>query len=72
MVRVCEASDLASVGERFAALAVREEADGTLVLEDPEYGTVRFRADGVISFRPRSAPHRPRSLRPRGPTNSSL
>jgi hypothetical protein len=47
VVRVCEASDLASVGERFAALALREEADGTLVLDDPEYGVVRFRADGV-------------------------
>ena len=46
IVRVCEASDLATVESRYSALAVREEADGTLVIDDPDYGTVRFRADG--------------------------
>ncbi|MDI6835128.1 MAG: hypothetical protein QMD99_05365 [Rhizobiaceae bacterium] len=46
IVRVCEAADLASVEARFAGLAVREEADGTLIFDDPEYGIVRFRSDG--------------------------
>jgi hypothetical protein len=46
IVRVCKASSLAEVEARFAALAVAEEADGTLVIEDPDYGRVRFRADG--------------------------
>ncbi|ANH07253.1 hypothetical protein [Shinella sp. HZN7] len=46
IVRVCEAPGLAAVENRFSALLVQEEADGTLVIEDPDYGTVRFRADG--------------------------
>jgi hypothetical protein len=32
----------------FAGLAVREAGDGALVVEDPEYGTVRFLADARI------------------------
>jgi hypothetical protein len=32
----------------FSGLAVREADDGTLVVEDPEYGTVRFLADARI------------------------
>jgi hypothetical protein len=47
LVRVCEADSLGAVVSRFAALAVRETVDGTFVVEDPEYGTVRFRSDGV-------------------------
>jgi hypothetical protein len=48
IVRVCEAGDLKSVESRFAALAVTEEADGTWTIEDPDYGTVRFLADGSV------------------------
>jgi hypothetical protein len=47
LVRVCEADSLDAVVSRFAALAVRETADGTFVVEDPVYRTVRFRSDGV-------------------------
>jgi hypothetical protein len=47
LVRVCEAHSLDAVVSRFTALAVRETVDGTFVVEDPEYGTVRFRSDGV-------------------------
>jgi hypothetical protein len=32
----------------FAGLLVREAGDGVLVVEDPEYGTVRFLADARI------------------------
>ncbi len=46
IVRVCETSDLARVEARYAGLSVRDEPDGTLVIDDPEYGVVRFRADG--------------------------
>jgi hypothetical protein len=47
-VRVCEAGDLASVESRFGALQVERSGDGTLVVEDPEYGSVSFRADGTV------------------------
>ncbi|HLP69049.1 MAG TPA: hypothetical protein VK181_16160 [Rhizobium sp.] len=46
IVRVCEASDLAGVEARFTGLTVREDTDGTFVIDDPEYGVVRFRSDG--------------------------
>lgn len=48
IVRVCTSNDLASVEERFGRLDAREESDGTIIIDDPEYGTVRFRADGSI------------------------
>lgn len=48
LVRVCEAGTIAEAEARFAGLAVREEADGTLGVEDPDYGAVRFRADGTV------------------------
>lgn len=47
VVRVCETGSLAAVEAKFAALAVQERSDGTLVVDDPDYGPVRFRADGV-------------------------
>ncbi|WP_436100260.1 hypothetical protein [Pararhizobium sp. LjRoot238] len=46
IVRVCEALDVAAMEARFGALAVEEKEDGSLVIEDPEYGTVTFRPDG--------------------------
>ncbi|MGF6175821.1 hypothetical protein [Ensifer sp. 4252] len=48
IVRVCEVSDLAEINSRFGGLAVREEDGGLLVVEDPDYGTVRFKADGTV------------------------
>lgn len=48
IVRVCEAGDLASVENRFAGLSAEHGADGTIVVEDPEYGSVSFRADGTV------------------------
>ena len=47
IVRVCEAGSLAAVEARFAVLAVQEPGEDTLVVEDPDYGPVRFRADGI-------------------------
>jgi hypothetical protein len=42
------------VAAKFAALEVRQEADGSLVVEDPDYGTVRFQSDGVTQAQGRS------------------
>jgi hypothetical protein len=47
IVRTTEADALTAVEARFAALKVSEQADGTLVIDDPDYGPVRFRADGT-------------------------
>jgi hypothetical protein len=46
IVRVCEALELDTVEARFAALSANDGADGSLVIEDPNYGTVIFRKDG--------------------------
>jgi len=46
IVRVCEALDVAAMEARFGALAVEQKEDGSLVIEDPDYGTVTFRPDG--------------------------
>lgn len=54
VVRVCKASSLNAAEEKFGRLAVEEEADGTLVIKDPDYGAVRFRADGVVEAEGRS------------------
>lgn len=42
----CGDTSLADFGARFADLSVRDGDDGELVVEDPDYGTVRFTADG--------------------------
>jgi hypothetical protein len=34
------------VEARFTGLAVSEGTDGTLVIEDPDYGIVKFHRDG--------------------------
>ncbi len=39
----------ATVAERLAGLAIREEADGALGVDDPEYGKVLFHADGRVA-----------------------
>jgi hypothetical protein len=48
IVRVCEAPNLGAVKSRFASLSVDETADGSLIIEDPDYGTVTFREDGSV------------------------
>lgn len=48
IVRVCTSGELSAVESRYSALAVREDADGTFVVEDPDYGTVRFHSDGSV------------------------
>lgn len=48
LVRVCEAASLAGAEARFGGLTVRDAADGTLSVDDPEYGEVRFRPDGTV------------------------
>ncbi|PYE93557.1 hypothetical protein C8J35_1137 [Rhizobium sp. PP-F2F-G38] len=48
IVRVCSAADLRTVETRFAALEASEEGEGTIVIEDPDYGTVHFHADGSV------------------------
>jgi hypothetical protein len=36
------------IRDRFAGLAVVEEANGDFTVDDPEYGQVRFRMDGTV------------------------
>jgi hypothetical protein len=47
LVRICESDRLEAARSRFAGLAVKSARDGTLLVEDPEYGIVRFRTDGA-------------------------
>jgi hypothetical protein len=46
IVRVCDATRIESVETRFAGLSVEETEEGTLVIDDPDYGRVVFRKDG--------------------------
>lgn len=48
IVRVCETSNLGALESRFASLSAEETADGSLVIADPDYGTVTFREDGSV------------------------
>ncbi|MDO1585358.1 hypothetical protein [Rhizobium oryzicola] len=48
IVRVCEAGDLASAESRYGKLEAKLLEDGTFVIDDPDYGPVRFRADGSV------------------------
>jgi hypothetical protein len=48
IVRVAEAATASVALARYGALAVTEVADGTLVVADPDYGEVRFHADGTV------------------------
>jgi hypothetical protein len=48
IVRLAEAGDLASVDARYGKLSVLSEEDGTFVIEDPDYGPVRFKDDGLV------------------------
>ena len=46
IVRVCEASELRAVEAKFGGLSVAEGANGSLIVEDPDYGIVTFHEDG--------------------------
>lgn len=48
IVRVCNADDLHAVENRFSGLTAHHEADGAFIIDDPEYGSVRFAADGTV------------------------
>ncbi|WP_137129017.1 hypothetical protein [Rhizobium sp. FY34] len=48
IVRLTEGEDLSAVEARYGSLAVQAGEDGTFVIEDPDYGTVRFKADGSV------------------------
>lgn len=48
IVRLTESEDLSAVEARFGSLAVQADDDGTFVIEDPDYGAVRFKADGSV------------------------
>src|SRR5690606_7453664 len=48
IVTIWEAEDLQSVETRFSALAVTDGAGDSWTVEDPEYGPVRFLADGSV------------------------
>ena len=48
IVRVSATASLSDARDRFAGLAIIEEPNGDFVVDDPEYGQVRFRADGVV------------------------
>lgn len=54
IVRVASAASLDAAESRFGALSVVEEADGALVIDDPDYGPVRFHADGVVTAQGRT------------------
>jgi hypothetical protein len=43
-----DSADLDSFGRRFAGLVTRDGADGSIVIDDPDYGTVLCRPDGVV------------------------
>jgi hypothetical protein len=54
IVRVCDSGSLAEAGERFAGLSLVETAEGDFVVDDPDYGIVRLRGDGVVEAEGRS------------------
>jgi hypothetical protein len=48
IVRACKASNLDVVEVKFAGLAISEGTEGTLVIEDPDYGSVKFHSAGSV------------------------
>jgi hypothetical protein len=48
IVRVCEAENLSEAKHRFAGLSLGQAIGGDFIIDDPEYGQVRFKADGVV------------------------
>ncbi|MCD7061379.1 hypothetical protein [Pelagibacterium xiamenense] len=49
IVRTAAGARPEALAERFAGLTIREDADGTLRIDDPEYGDVQFFADGRVA-----------------------
>lgn len=45
---LADGADLDSFGRRFAGLVTQDGADGSMVIDDPDYGTVVCRMDGTI------------------------
>jgi hypothetical protein len=48
IVRLVEGENLSTVDVRYGGLAIAEADDGTFVIDDPDYGVVRFGADGSV------------------------
>lgn len=48
IVRLAEADSVAEAEDRYGNLAATLEEDGAYVVTDPDYGTIRFRADGSV------------------------
>ena len=48
VVRVAEDDSLDAAASRFADLVIKESEGGDFIVKDPEYGTVHFRADGLV------------------------
>jgi hypothetical protein len=42
-------SDLADFRRRFAGLALRDGPDGSIIVDDPDYGVVEFHPDGTVA-----------------------
>lgn len=48
LVRVAETDDLDALSQRFGRLAMIEGKDGSIRVDDPEYGPVLFSLDGTV------------------------
>ena len=48
IVRVCDSGSMAVAGERFAGLSLVATSEGDFVVDDPDYGIVRFLGDGAV------------------------
>ncbi|WP_122523305.1 hypothetical protein [Pannonibacter phragmitetus] len=49
IVRLAETGDLAAAEARYAGLKAEMSEDGTISVNDPDYGPVRFLADGSVN-----------------------
>jgi len=45
---MAERDSLGAVADDFRTLALADEANGDILVDDPEYGRVRFGADGSV------------------------
>jgi hypothetical protein len=49
IVRLAEAGDLVSAETRYGGLKAEVAEDGTIIIHDPDYGPVKFMADGSVN-----------------------